>query len=146
MERLIPLSFLKTNQLGMHVIMPHRNYKQSHGVNLICSGAHEVRPLTVAGTQVGVVQAAVFAQTAHNDGDTGEEEHQADDDASHHQRGHQQAGFITPFLAVWVFMSMTALVWTRCIEEMVDVWKIHRMMKIGGKRNRRQRWDGWSDF
>lgn len=110
MEGLIPLSFLKTNQLVMHVIMPHRNYKQSHSVNLICCVAHEVRPLTIAGTQVGVAQAAVFAQTAHNDGDAGEEEHQADDDASHHQRGHQQAGFITPFLAVWVFMSRTALV------------------------------------
>jgi hypothetical protein len=81
--------------------------------------------LTVAGTQVGVAQSAVFAQTAHNDGDAGEEEHQPDDDASHHQRGHQQAGFITPFLAVWVLMSMTA----RTRDGIV--WRFEKMRKMG---------------
>lgn len=70
----------------------------------------EHRPLTVAGTQVWVAQSAVFAQTAHNNGDAGEEEYQADNNAGHHQRGHQQAGFTDPFLAVWVLMSLAALV------------------------------------
>lgn len=68
------------------------------------------RPLTVAGAQVWVAEAAVLAQAAHNDGDAGEEEHQADDNARHHQRRHQQAGLTAPVTAVWVLMAGAALV------------------------------------
>lgn len=94
---------------------------------------------------MGVAQSAVFAQTAHNDGDAGEEEHQADDDASHHQRGHQQAGFITPFLAVWVLMSMTALVWAHWMEDMVEpemgcvgVWENEEDGKMTWEKERKK--------
>lgn len=70
---------------------------------------------TIAGPEVWVPQAAVFAQAAYNDGDAGEEEHQAYDNTGHHQRGHQQRS-LGPRLplaaAVWVLPM--ALVGAHC--------------------------------
>lgn len=79
-------------------------------VNSIC-----VCVFTIAGPQVWVPQAAVFAQAAHDDGDAGEEEHQAYDNTGHHQRGHQQRS-LGPRLplaaAIWVLPM--ALVGAHC--------------------------------
>lgn len=48
------------------------------------------RGLTIACSEVGVSQATVFAEAAHDDGDAGEEEDQTYNDPRHHQRRHQE--------------------------------------------------------
>lgn len=79
---------------------------------------------------MGVAQTAVFAQAAHDDGNAGQEEHQADDDASHHQRRYQQAGLAAPITAVWVLMG-TALVRAHCTDHRPQVGHSHRKEKAG---------------
>lgn len=70
---------------------------------------------TIAGPEVWVPQATVFAQAAYDDGDAGQEEHQAYDDTGHHQRGHQKRSLGTRLpLAAAVRVLPMALVGAHC--------------------------------